>query len=145
MEDLINSSEKTLVQKALAEPDSLPSYIWQLDKLLSATNQRIQALVSEYYSSILNNQSNLQELGTRLKSLLKKAQSLQNRSKKLSSNLTDSYTKLKSTVDNLEKVQAAGELAKHLQQYLYKLRKSPSSAELPQLKQKLKGILIIES
>ncbi|CAG9327763.1 unnamed protein product [Blepharisma stoltei] len=149
MEDLLlknEYSQQEVLRKAISDPQSLPTYIWELEKLLSQTNQRINVLASQYHHNILDHQSNLQEIGVNLKSLLKKARFLQSQSQKMSREMSESYDKICECVRQLERVQEASELIRNAQQFFFKIKKNKNkkSPEIEELAQSLRGVKAIE-
>lgn len=149
MEEILNKpeySQQEILKRALSEPSSMPTYIWELEKLLIQTNQRINTLATQYHHNILNHQNNLQEIGISLRTLLKRAKILQTQSQKMSREVCDHFDKISDSVKQLERVQEASDLIRNAQQFFYKFKKSKTknSREIEVLAQNLRGVKAIE-
>lgn len=139
-------NEEDIIKTALTGSQPLSSFIWDLEKLQTTVTQRIQLLATNYHENILLHQDSLQGLGLNIKDLLKRAENLQQRTGKLSTELETIVEKMTEGVQKLEKVQKASEIVRIAQQFLNKSKKAKlnESKDLQDLASKLRGIGIID-
>ena len=149
MEELLladSLTEEDLLHKALEKSESLPAYIWELDKLLTFTHNRIEALAKEHQASILSKHDTLQGAADKIAQLVKKGTAIDVRLNRLKRNYSEEVEAIRGLLQKLDILAKVTETVKAAQTLGLKA-KNPvgNKADLQGLANKLAGLDFAES